>query len=470
MAAVEDLDRSRESLLRVLHHHGLRPLFVEFCNAEHNAENVELWLALQRFNAAHATGDSDKQARYAGRIVDTFVRETAPKQVNMREVSAWAPAPAPARSCAARCGLPAQETRGLASTALEREDMASLMTIFEELENIALKELQRDILPRFLTSKQLAEYGAGGGRSGQTPAPPSPPLDSASSKGDLPRPSLLSAIGSAVAAVRTGGASSAAAGGHERDRRRSQSMLHVGARRGGGGRGGVTPRAPSSSDGDGGSEAPASAGGGGSEDAGGGEGGSAREQVAAAMRSGWGVGAEGGVMASGGATAHAGGGPTSPRPHATAAATPETVLALGSKLNKKTRLFGISFKMHSTEDKKAFAEVGEYLTAHCVKAGYLYKRGDKNPTWKRRWVILAPGLLGYFESAADTVPKGVVTLRDITDVHPDAAGELEGLPFTFSLISPHRRFYMQGASERDLARWLQAVTEQWQASLGGTSP
>ena len=83
---MEDLDRSRESLLRVLHHHELRPIFVEFCEQEHNSENVELWLGLQRFNALHAAGDTDKQARYASKIVDKFVRDSAPKQVNMREV------------------------------------------------------------------------------------------------------------------------------------------------------------------------------------------------------------------------------------------------------------------------------------------------------------------------------------------------------------------------------------------------
>ena len=313
--------------------------------------------------------------------------------------------------------LQAQETRGVAATALEREDMHSIMTIFEELENIALKELQRDILPRFLTSKLLKEYD--GSTPSVSPSPPTEAVPAAS------RPSILSAIGSAVAAATTGGT---------RERRRSHSLVHTGSRPSGKPRAGssasatVTPPQP-----------PASP----------------RDTVATAMSSGWGVGG-----GSSPATT-----PACPPEGTATGAAAEAVLALGSKLNRKTRVFGFGFKMHSSDDKRAFKEVGEYLGAHAIKAGYVYKRGDKNPTWKRRWVVLAPAIMGYFESASDTVPKGVVNLRELTDIRPDVAGELDGLPFTFSLVSPARNFYMQASSERDLGRWLQALTEQWQAAL-----
>jgi hypothetical protein len=143
-------------------------------------------------------------------------------------------------------------------------------------------------------------------------------------------------------------------------------------------------------------------------------------------------------------------------------------LALSARLNKKTRIMGFGFKLHSTDDKARFKQLGVYLVSNAVKSGYVYKRGDKHPTWKRRWIVLAPCLLGYFESQSDPAPKGVINLTEVTEIVHDAADELgENMPYSFVLVTPTRRYFMQAASERDLARWLQALTEQWQAAVSG---
>lgn len=43
-------------------------------------------------------------------------------------------------------------------------------------------------------------------------------------------------------------------------------------------------------------------------------------------------------------------------------------------------------------------ETIESAISNADKVGYLYKRGEKNVAWKRRWFVLRGGYLDYFES------------------------------------------------------------------------
>ncbi len=353
--------------------------------------------------------------------------------------------------------------------------MASLMKIFEELQMIASKELQRDILPRFLTSKLLRDHEAGvkspaallvttdPSSQASTPAAAAGGGDSAT------RSSLFSKFSSA--------ASAAAAAATSKERHRTTSVVHTGKRSS---RRSLSASRDASKGADGSQSshtvAPLSA----------------QQEVDRQLASGWGVGKQqssafdgvqsgigsetalqerspssashhsDGPHASLDAGGSSGGASTGPAISSTSA----EALAVSEKLNKKTRIMGFGFKLHSNDDKARFKQLGAYLVTHAVKDGYVYKRGDVHPTWKRRWVVLAPCLLGYYESQSDPAPKGVVRLTEVTSIVSDAADELEtNKAFSFALVTPARRYYMQASSERDLARWLQVLTEQWQAAI-----
>jgi len=347
--------------------------------------------------------------------------------------------------------------------------MASLMKIFEELQMIASKELQRDILPRFLTSKLLRDHEAGVKSPVAAAAAASEGGSSSAGAESSNRSTLFSKLRPA--------ASAAAAALSPKDKSRTSSMVHTGKR--GAGRSSSTSRDPSRG-GDPHQSTHASQL-------------TAQQEVDRHMATGWGVGkqhaptfdgvhagigSEGAMQErspsgashnsdSGYAQIDAGGSSGGASAGGFSQDSAEA-LAVSQRLNRKTRIMGWNFKIHSNEDKASFKRLGGYLVSNAVKDGYVYKRGDKHPTWKRRWVVLAPLLLGYYESQTDAAPKGVVRLTEVTSIVQDAADELEtNKAFSFALVTPTRRYYMQASSERDLARWLQILTEQWQAA---TSP
>ena len=60
----------------------------------------------------------------------------------------------------------------------------------------------------------------------------------------------------------------------------------------------------------------------------------------------------------------------------------------------------------------------------CTRKGWLHKKGGKlgNKGWDKRWFVLVDDKLSYFKNPGDawrvatTTPKGVIEIRDISEV------------------------------------------------------
>jgi PH domain len=107
------------------------------------------------------------------------------------------------------------------------------------------------------------------------------------------------------------------------------------------------------------------------------------------------------------------------------------------------------------DETSQLALFGESLRSTAVKSGYLMKSGHHKKTWHRRWFVLSPTGVGYFESDAAPVPLGVLLPSEIVGVIWDVSAELD-LPFAFRIMTSHRPYDMQASNSRDQSRWVTA--------------
>ena len=124
------------------------------------------------------------------------------------------------------------------------------------------------------------------------------------------------------------------------------------------------------------------------------------------------------------------------------------------------------------DERTALAAMGASLKATAVKSGFLQKSGDKHKSWHRRWFILSPLGVGYFESPVSPEPLGIILPSEISDIVPDIAPEL-GLPFAFRVVAAHRGYDLQASNRRDVGRWVSAfgsVRTQMQHATGREAP
>jgi hypothetical protein len=91
----------------------------------------------------------------------------------------------------------------------------------------------------------------------------------------------------------------------------------------------------------------------------------------------------------------------------------------------------------------------------CTEIGWLYKRGERNTQWKRRWFELKNYTLKYSANPADETPKGeiiVTTVEGTGDVPSDTQHE-----FLFHLKSETRVYVLAADSEAEKLNWLQKI-------------
>jgi len=91
----------------------------------------------------------------------------------------------------------------------------------------------------------------------------------------------------------------------------------------------------------------------------------------------------------------------------------------------------------------------------CTEIGWLYKRGERNTQWKRRWFELKNYTLKYSANPADETPKGeiiVTTVEGTGEVPSDSQHE-----FIFHLKSETRTYILAAESEADKRNWLQKI-------------
>ncbi|KAJ7455227.1 pleckstrin-like protein [Mycena galericulata] len=101
-----------------------------------------------------------------------------------------------------------------------------------------------------------------------------------------------------------------------------------------------------------------------------------------------------------------------------------------------------------------------------IKAGYLWKKGERRKTWKKRWFVLRPAHLAYYKTAAE---YQLLRLLDLSDVHSCTKVALKRHENTFGLVSPIRTFYLQAKNPGEVHDWVKAIDEARQALVAAAS-
>ncbi|KAF8907285.1 hypothetical protein CPB84DRAFT_1744666 [Gymnopilus junonius] len=97
-----------------------------------------------------------------------------------------------------------------------------------------------------------------------------------------------------------------------------------------------------------------------------------------------------------------------------------------------------------------------------IKAGYLWKKGERRKTWKKRWFVLRPHHIAYYKTSAE---YQLLRLLELSDVHSCTQVNLKRHENTFGLISPTRTYYLQASSPDEVQSWVKAIEEAREALL-----
>ncbi|KAF7316618.1 hypothetical protein HMN09_00394400 [Mycena chlorophos] len=101
-----------------------------------------------------------------------------------------------------------------------------------------------------------------------------------------------------------------------------------------------------------------------------------------------------------------------------------------------------------------------------IKAGYLWKKGERRKTWKKRWFVLRPAHLAYYKTAAE---YQLLRLLELSEVHSCTVVALKRHENTFGLVSPVRTFYLQAKDGPDMQEWVRAIEDARQALQAAAS-
>lgn len=100
-----------------------------------------------------------------------------------------------------------------------------------------------------------------------------------------------------------------------------------------------------------------------------------------------------------------------------------------------------------------------------LKSGYLWKKGERRKTWKKRWFVLRPAHLAFYKTNAE---YKLLRLLDLSEIHSCTPVMLKKHANTFGLVSPTRTFYLQADSPHGVQEWTKGINEARQA-LAATS-
>lgn len=126
--------------------------------------------------------------------------------------------------------------------------------------------------------------------------------------------------------------------------------------------------------------------------------------------------------------------------------------------------------------EKAVQEIHSWLVQEVYLSGWLWKRSKKNAnwtTWLRRWVVLTPGTLSYFDGPKLKTKKGQIDINTETIIadSPDLKRFGRRLTACFSIINrPSLHMDFAAMDENDKSTWMGALLELQEAAFSGTSP
>ena len=105
-------------------------------------------------------------------------------------------------------------------------------------------------------------------------------------------------------------------------------------------------------------------------------------------------------------------------------------------------------------------DIEEIRVSPCIaKKGYLNILEEKTKGWKKRWVVVRRPYVFVFRDERDPCERALVNLATARTEYncsspPSASVKV---PNSFSLVTSHRGYLVQTASDRDLHDWLYAI-------------
>ncbi|KAI0303577.1 hypothetical protein B0F90DRAFT_1707057 [Multifurca ochricompacta] len=102
-----------------------------------------------------------------------------------------------------------------------------------------------------------------------------------------------------------------------------------------------------------------------------------------------------------------------------------------------------------------------------LRAGYLWKKGERRKTWKRRWFVLRSAHFAYYKTSAE---YELHRLLDLQDVHACTPVALKRRENTFGVVTATRTYYLQAESQEDAKAWVVAIREAKEAQLVTAAP
>ena len=97
-------------------------------------------------------------------------------------------------------------------------------------------------------------------------------------------------------------------------------------------------------------------------------------------------------------------------------------------------------------------------SSQSTKEGWLYKRGEVNKSFQKRWFVLKGNLLFYFDKPSDSEPNGVIILEGYTVELVDASVDGHTFQIAFKGAANTRKYILQAESHAVMEEWMKAIT------------
>ncbi|KAG8921706.1 hypothetical protein FRC00_008330 [Tulasnella sp. 408] len=106
------------------------------------------------------------------------------------------------------------------------------------------------------------------------------------------------------------------------------------------------------------------------------------------------------------------------------------------------------------------------LNDECAaKEGYLYKKGERRKTWKKRWFVLRQTQLSYYKTNKE---YKLLRLLPLSEVHCVTPVTLKRHDHAFGIVTPTRTYYVQAESAAEADSWVRALNEAKARSNSGS--
>ncbi|XP_064478554.1 arf-GAP with dual PH domain-containing protein 1-like [Ornithodoros turicata] len=114
-------------------------------------------------------------------------------------------------------------------------------------------------------------------------------------------------------------------------------------------------------------------------------------------------------------------------------------------------------------------ELVQHLTRDFLKEGWLWKSGPRTTDQhRRRWFTLDDRKFMYLEDPLDAYPKGEIFLGYHGEGYTVRPGALPGFkeqPFSFTVVTPTRKFVLASETEKDRSEWITLLSKVMERPL-----